>query len=420
MLRKSLLWARAGGPLRRTRRLLFEGSEAQGFEKYAEMDNATLSRVQPLRTDTDEWIATEKVHGANFGVYVTKYGQGLRFAKRTAFLGESENFFGYHCLIPEMRTHALAVRELVGKKLGKDVETLIVNGELFGGKYQHTEVKRSNQSFQLRGALRGVSSVQKEQFPQYTPDLAFYAFDIKYRLEPDLPPASMTFDDASEIFAQVPGLLYQRALIRGPLDKILAFNVETFTTTVPGLMGGTLAKHYIRNNWSEGIVARHAKRGVQEMEGKTSIIKIKCTAFQELKKDRNTSKALADPMADARAMAIERVGPQLPVPSAVLPTKALEEACAHLVDHVCQSRLNNLVSKEGPDTLRAMSPDQVAKMLAQDCLKDFLKEAKPDVVNMPILYRRELARYVLAESRKYVTKHWESVVTPAEASSGAA
>jgi RNA-editing ligase len=378
--------ASGSGALRASPVRLAMGEEDPGFEKYAEMDNATLGRVQPLRTDTDEWIATEKVHGANFGVYVTKYGKGLRFAKRTAYLGESENFFGYHALIPEMRTHALAIRELVNKKVGKEVESVIINGELFGGKYQHTEVPRSAQTFQLRGALRSVSQVQKESFPQYTPDLAFYAFDIKYRVDPALPAVVMTFDDAYEIFQQVPGLLYQRVLMRGPLDKILAFNVETFTTTVPGLMGGKMANAYIRNNWSEGIVARHAKRGTQELEGRTSIIKIKCTAFQELKKDRNSNKAIADPMADARAMAIERVGPQLPQPSAVLPTKELEDACQLLTDHVCDSRLSNLASKHGPDALRAMSPDKVANLLAQDCLKDFLKDAPVATANMPLLY----------------------------------
>jgi RNA-editing ligase len=406
MLQRSLFHR---GLLRRTV-LLRSEDLTLGFEKYAEMDNATLSRVQPLRTDTDEWIATEKVHGANFGVYITRNGNGLRFAKRTAFLGEHENFFGYHALIPELRAHALAVRELVNKKVGKDVETLIINGELFGGKYQHTAVKKSTQSFQLRGALRNVSSVQKEAFPQYTPNLAFYAFDIKYRFDPEVPPMSMTFDDAHDIFAQVPGLLYQRVLMRGPLDKILAFDVEAFQTTVPCLLGGELANALIRSNWAEGIVARHAKRGLQEMEGKTTIIKIKCTAFQELKKDRNSNKALSDPMAEARAMAIERVGPQLPLPSAVLPTKQLQDACAHLTDHVCDSRLTNLVSKIGPEELRTLTPDRVATMLAQDCIKDFLKDTALELANMPVLYRRELARYVLTEARRFVTKKWDVVI----------
>ena len=46
--------------------------------------------------DKDEWIATEKVHGANFGIYSTDFGRTVRYAKRSGIMSPNEHFFGYH------------------------------------------------------------------------------------------------------------------------------------------------------------------------------------------------------------------------------------------------------------------------------------------------------------------------------------
>lgn len=390
------------------------GFDDPNFEKYNEIDNASLSRVQPLRTsNTDEWIATEKVHGANFGIYVLNKGAQVRFAKRTTIMPETEPFFGYQCIAPQLKEQALKIRELVMQDVKQDPDTIIIYGELFGGKYLHPEVPRSSQSYTLRGATRGVSSVQKEPFPQYTPNLAFYAYDIKYKVLADGAMRTMTFDEATNVFKRIPGLLYQRAIVRGHIDKCLAFNVETFLTTVPQWLG--LSEYYMKHNKAEGVVIRHAKRGLPEMEARTTMLKIKCTAFQEMKADRTqmtAPRAAKDPMLDVRMLAIQRVGPQLAAMDSVLPTPELVEHCQKLSDHICDSRLSGLLSKLGTDGLvtGALTQKRLAHMLAQDALKDFLKEAPPTVINAPVVIRREFARYLLTEARRFVAAGWKALL----------
>jgi RNA-editing ligase len=382
--------------------------------------------VQPLRSSNDEWIATEKVHGANFGVYLLNNGKTLRFAKRSNFMPESENFFGYHCIIPDLHRHALKAHQVLTELKGVNgapLDTIIMNGELFGGKYHHANVARSKQSYEIRGVRRGVTAVQTEPFPQYTPDLHFYAFDLKYRIAPNGPLFTLTFDEATAVFEKVPGLLYQRALLRGPIDKILAFDVETFTTTVPMMLG--MGKHYMRNNFAEGIIARHCRRGQPDMEGKTTMLKIKSSAFQELKADRTqvqNSTKKRDPMADARALAISRVGPQLPVVESIFLDANVAAACKHLTDHVCAQRLKNLISKLGLDGVASgsITQDSVAFLLAQDSLKDFIKDAAPEVINANLMQRREFARYVLFEAKRFVAKEWAQLLEQARAEAASA
>ena len=393
-----------------------EFSEDPDFEKYFEVDNANGTRVAPLRMNSDEWVATEKVHGANFGIYVMDNGATMKFAKRTAFLGEHENFFGFHVLKPQLQSWGMeAYRQLKTYLKVDSLDTMIIFGELFGGKYFHQMVPRSKQTYMLKGQQRQIMSVQREPFPQYTPDLAFYAFDIKFKLSKESKLRLMTYDQGTSIFEKVPGLLYQKALVRGPLEKLLAFDVESFNTTVPQHLG--FGDFYMRGNISEGVVLRHHMRGHQATEGKTTMLKMKCTAFNEMKADRTAARVARDPMAEARQLAIDKYGPQLPVVEAVFPTKAQQRAAKKLLDHVCDSRLNNFLSKIGNDPIAngEMTSEKVAFALAADALKDFLKDETAEVVNLPLTLRREMGRHCLAEARKLVAKQWNSIQKNASA-----
>ncbi|CUG87210.1 mitochondrial RNA ligase 2, putative, partial [Bodo saltans] len=258
--------------------------------------------------------------------------------------------------------------------------TIIVNGELFGGKYTHPNVPKSKQTFLLNGKPKSISAVQTDSFPQYSPNLHFYAFDIKYRLQEKDDAVTLTFDDATSIFERIPGLLYARPIIRGPLDKVTAFDVETFETTLPPLVG--MGNFPLKGNWSEGLVVKHSKRGKIGWECKgPTIIKIKCVAFQEISTDRKQGPRV-DQMETVRTASIAKTGHQLAEISTVIQDKEQLEAALHLLDHVTVNRLKNVVSKLGSDpfTSETMTPADLASLLAQDALKDFLKEADDNIV----------------------------------------
>ncbi|KAL7698706.1 mitochondrial RNA ligase 2 [Lotmaria passim] len=386
----------------------------QLFERYTEIENSNARRINGLKAAglfNDEWIATEKVHGANFGIYSVDHGRAIRYAKRSGIMPPTEHFFGYHLLIPDLTRYAQQCRELLTAQLKVSPSSIIINGELFGGKYDHPNVPKKRQTVLVGGKPRFVTAVQNDPFPQYSPNLHFYAFDIKYKSsEQDADYVTLTYDEATAIFEAVPGLLYAKAIIRGPLSKVAAFDVETFTTTIPPLVG--MGDYPLKGNWAEGLVVKHCKRGKPGFD-KTglTILKFKSTAFQEISTDRLQGPRV-DEMEGVRRESIQVSGVQLPDMESVIRDPEVREATQHLLNHVCDNRLKSVLSKIGTDPFEAqtMTPNELATLLAKDALKDFLKEAEPSIVNLPLLLRREITRYVLFESRKYVAKQWKTIV----------
>jgi RNA-editing ligase len=391
------------------------------FERYSEIENSNTRRINALKNAglfNDEWIATEKVHGANFGIYSINHGKSIRYAKRSGIMPPSEHFFGYHVLIPDLTQYAQRCRELLTAQLKVSPVSIIMNGELFGGKYEHPSVPKKRQSVLVGGRTRAVSAVQNDPFPQYCPDLHFYAFDIKYKIsEDDADYVTLTYDEATAIFEAIPGLLFAKAIIRGPLSKVAAFDVETFTTTIPPLVG--MGDYPLKGNWAEGLVVKHHKRGKPGFDPNgLTILKFKCTAFQEISTDRRQGPRV-DEMEEVRRQSIQVSGVQLPDMESVIRDPEVREATQHLLNHVCDNRLKSVLSKIGTDPFeqQTMTPDELATMLAKDALKDFLKEAEPKIVNAPLLLRREITRYVVFESRKYIASTWKHVVAQQTAAS---
>lgn len=385
----------------------------QLFERYTEIENSNVKRINALKQlglFNDEWIATEKVHGANFGIYSTEGGSVVRFAKRSGIMPPQEHFFGYHLLLPDLQRYAKEARALLAATLEADPHTVLINGELFGGKYDHPSVAKSKKTVMVGGRMRQVSAVQTDAFPQYSPDLHFYAFDIKYKQTEDSPYRTLTYDEAVAVFEKITGLLYARAIIRGPMAKVAAFDVEHFATTIPPLVG--MGDYPLRGNWAEGLVVKHCRRGEDGFDPKgLTIIKFKCTAFQEISTDRAQGPRV-DAMEEVRRLSIGAAGVQLPELESVVRDPALQNATRHLLDHVCDNRLKNVLSKIGSDPFEkgVISPDDLATMLASDALKDFLKEAAPSVVNAPIVTRRDMTRYALFEARKLVCSEWKTIL----------
>ncbi|KPA75194.1 putative mitochondrial mitochondrial RNA ligase 2 [Leptomonas pyrrhocoris] len=402
--------------------LLWADEKEQVFERYTEIENSNARRISGLKAAglfNDEWIATEKVHGANFGIYSINHGKTIRYAKRSGIMPPNEHFFGYHILIPDLTLYAQKCRELLTTQLQVSASSIIVNGELFGGKYDHPNVPKKRQSVLVGGRARSITAVQSDPFPQYCPDLHFYAFDIKYKLnEEDTDYVTLTYDEATAIFEAIPGLLYAKAIIRGPLSKVAAFDVETFTTTIPPLVG--MGDYPLKGNWAEGLVVKHHKRGKPGFDPAVlTILKFKSTAFQEISNDRLQGPRV-DEMEEVRRESIQVSGVQLPDIESVIRDPEVRAATQHLLNHVCDNRLKSVLSKIGTDPFetQTMTPNELATLLAKDALKDFLKEAEPKIVNSPLLLRREITRYVLFESRKYIARKWKQIVAQQTEASG--
>lgn len=396
------------------------------FAAYTEIDLPSESRVAAIHKSgigKEDWVAVEKVHGTNFGIYLIDE-KTVRFSKRSGIMDPNENFFGYHILQDEFTAQVRIITDLLKQKYGLGrIGRTVVNGELFGAKYKHPLVPTSTKWCVMPNGkkfpISGVE-IQREPFPQYSPELHFFCFDIKYSVSGDDQDFVMLgYDEFIELCSKIPNLLYAKALVRGTLDDCLAFDVENFITPLPALLG--LGNYPLEGNLAEGTVIRHARRGAPDVEGRgvSTIIKLRCSSFMELKHP-GKQKELKETFLDTvRAHALKMSGEVTAIPDAVLPQ--VESAANELLlNHVSDGRLSNVMSKIGREPLLtgAVTKADVALLLAKDALKDFLKDTDEAVINMTLSFRKHLITSCYLEAVKVVQAKWNEFLTQ-EAATGA-
>lgn len=401
-------------------------SDQTQFSQYTEIDLPSEGRIESIRaagiaSKNDVWVALEKVHGTNLGVYLINESE-MRYAKRSGLMDPNENFFGYHILSDQFEAHTRAIHQMLREKLNvSSIAKVIMHGELFGAKYKHPQVKKSDKwvtlpngkKFPLAGVL-----IQREPFPQYSPDLHFFCFDIKYSIsgrEDD--EVVLCYSDFEAICSKIPGLLYARPIVRGTLDQCLAFDVENFITPLPALLG--LGNYPLEGNFAEGIVVKHIGRGTPQIDSKNvcTMLKIRCSSFMELKHP-NKQKELKETYFDTvRKAAVRRAGDTVGLSDAMMP--AVEAAANDLLlNNVSEGRLSNVISKINRETLvdGTTSQEQLTLLLAKDSLKDFLKEGDDLILNTSIVFRKMLIKNVYYEAQKLVRAKWaeltEATVAP--------
>ena len=149
------------------------------------------------------FVVQEKVHGSNCSFLCD--GQDIQFAKRTAVVGEGEDFYQWQELAERYRERIYKVYSIV-QRLHPTIISVIVYGEMFGGAYPHKEVKR----------IGAMSAIQKGVY--YCPGHDFYGFDI-YVYTPE-EAFYLDIDTTNQVF-QKADIFYAETLSEGTLDECL-------------------------------------------------------------------------------------------------------------------------------------------------------------------------------------------------------
>lgn len=137
------------------------------WRRYPKIAESTQRWPAEIKSNAGRWVATEKIHGANFSAHCAADGT-VEFASRSGLLSPADNFFGFRSqgLDATLAVRARALRDvLVGTHADADA-CIIIYGELCGGHYPHGDVT----------APPGVLPVQKGVW--YSPDIVFVGFDV--------------------------------------------------------------------------------------------------------------------------------------------------------------------------------------------------------------------------------------------------
>ena len=118
-----------------------------GYEKMGSDTNLWSTR----KLDSiKQWIALEKIHGANFSFHVSQSCDDeleVKVAKRTSYLKEGEKFYQIQKQIGLIEGEKEKAKQLyiaVNESVAPGVQVVTVFGELFGGinKLTYTQTKK--------------------------------------------------------------------------------------------------------------------------------------------------------------------------------------------------------------------------------------------------------------------------------------
>jgi Rnl2 family RNA ligase len=312
------------------------------YEKIPESPNKWNFTESDYRAfKKTDWVVTEKIHGANFGISTD--GSEIRFAKRKEFLQSDDNFFDYQSLANQLTHQAKEIFKILQKEQSS-ILRLFIYGELFGGEYPHPEVP----------VVPHIQAVQTGIY--YSPKIEYCAFDIAVEENGNLKSSAyLDYDKALKLFQQV-GMMGAEALFIGKYEEALEYNLD-FNSTIPSLL--SLPPLPFRNP-AEGIVIKPVKSiYVETAKGRfRPILKKKIPEFAE----------------DSRFHQATKWNSQK-VPVLTQELSIEEELSQEMLALVTETRLSNVISKVG----RVSGNDrgrkqQLAQLLVSDVLETFNEE----------------------------------------------
>ena len=291
----------------------------------------------------EDWIVTEKVHGANFS-FIYEDNQ-LQYAKRKELLAWSDDFFGFQLVVEEIEHKLYNLFESI--KANHPFKKCTVYGELFGGSYPHSEVRPDKR----------VSAIQTGVY--YSPTIRFYAFDIA------LEPADSTdyryyldYNTATELF-ETCDLFYAKPLFTGKLHKALKFDIA-FDSTLPKCLG----LPPIEDNLVEGVVVKPLSSPMVSTDKGfvRPILKIKNKKFSEEHKFHEARKWSFIPDKPSKKDELDFLLPEL-------------------IRFVTLNRLHNTISKVGRFDPDNKSRTEIIKQMYMDDVFCSFNEANNDFLD---------------------------------------
>jgi Rnl2 family RNA ligase len=206
------------------------------------------------------WVATEKIHGANFVVGAT--ADGVWFGKRKAWLEASEPFFGWQLIAKELAAAAREVFRAIG------APQVVMYGELFGGGYPHADV----------ATVPALQPVQTGVW--YAPDVRWAPFDMLVAADDEHDGELLAFSDVEALAADA-GLVTPPVVGRGRLADLEALPVRA-PTRVPAALG----LPPLDDNIGEGLVL---KQDVRAAPADRPIVKRKIAEMDEARFDESAA-----------------------------------------------------------------------------------------------------------------------------------
>ncbi|MEU7725549.1 RNA ligase family protein [Streptomyces sp. NPDC040724] len=206
-----------------------------------------------------DWVAHEKIHGANFAVVCDE--AGAHPAKRRELLADAglDEFFGVGRIWPALAVAATRCAQALRAECGAASSAVVtLYGELAGGHYPHPDVPPA----------RGAEPVQTGVW--YAPDLLWLPFDATVA-DGDGP--RWVADRTLRAAADAAGLVCVPLLAEGPIARLQELPV-VFPTRLPGLLGLPA----LPDNLAEGLVV---KPGGETREPGRPMAKFKQPAFAE-------------------------------------------------------------------------------------------------------------------------------------------
>lgn len=208
------------------------------FQKYSSIENhyrpEVIERIQ-REMPCVHWVATEKIHGANFSIWVN--ATRTKIAKRTGLLGDGTGFFNVYQIAPELKRKA---RDVFGflKRDYKKLKAIAIYGELCGGCYPHPKVTPNPR---FKKVQQGI---------WYSPNLEFLVFDIKLIFNADKDGRWLSVIE-SQFYANYVGLHSVPLISHGTFEAMLKVN-NAMVSRVPKMLG----LPNIKQNTMEGLVIR--------------------------------------------------------------------------------------------------------------------------------------------------------------------
>ena len=327
------------------------------FKRYSSIENITRNKTINYIIETGnnigEWVQTLKIHGANYSIWCD--GKDVFRGKRSGFINNSfygDFNFDYNQNIRDMFDYL--------KINNPAMKVLTVYGEIYGGIYNHPDVKK----------VAEATKVQKEV--HYRPDNSFIVFDIKID--------GILVDYDTEVLLCVKfGFDHVPELARGLFDKLIN-NPVVF----PDPLYKVFCLPVIEKNDAEGWVLKPVNP-LFFANGERIILKGKNPEFREEKK-KNKSKIII-----------------------TLSDKG-NELRDELLTFITENRLRNVLSHGEIEDITPKDFGRLLGLFCQDIFGDFSKDFGVDYEELPKKDRNIIKKLMHREAGNVIRPNFINIL----------